>query len=259
MTKKEIIFWLEDKRNQKIGEKEAEAKEKQREIYKEVLAPLGFYEAASQIKEHLQQALEIWRGWKKTQGPTALGFAFRDYLGFEQQTIRWLEGEMPFEAFLEEHDIFLSPNLFQELNQEKGETIHNIHLTYNTVTLVAVFRKRIVDDGPCFLVMAMLLHQRQRPFKQDPWGVALCLGNGVFLCVSFRHFPSSLLLRAFLLLFQLVQVPHQLLHPCRRFLRISQIIPDHNDLPADAIRIGIGDDLPTTAVEFFQFHASAPF
>mgnify|MGYP005756288509 CR=1 FL=1 len=129
MTKKEIIFWLEDKRNQKIGEKEAEAKEKQREIYKEVLAPLGFYEAASQIKEHLQQALEIWRGWKKTQGPTALGFAFRDYLGFEQQTIRWLEGEMPFEAFLEEHDIFLSPNLFQELNQEKGETIHNIHLT----------------------------------------------------------------------------------------------------------------------------------
>ena len=150
MTKKEIIFWLEDKRNQKIGEKEAEAKEKQREIYKEVLAPLGFYEAASQIKEHLQQALEIWRGWKKTQGPTVLGFAFRDYLGFEQQTIRWLEGEMPFEAFLEEHDIFLSPNLFQELNQEKGETIHNIHLTYNTV-IKTVRSAKSVKEAKAYL------------------------------------------------------------------------------------------------------------
>lgn len=57
---------------------------------------------------------------------------------------------MPFEAFLEEHDIFLSPNLFQELNQEKGETIHNIHLTYNTV-IKTVRSAKSVKEAKAYL------------------------------------------------------------------------------------------------------------
>ena len=133
MTKKDIVTWLESRKDMLISEQYAELHVQEDKIRRDILEPLGFYEVTAQLQKHLMQAWKLWLEWVGKQDHPSVKVNTSNYRSFYRAMEHLLVGGCELPELMEKNDVDISQELFQNLRQEKGKKIENIARTYDRV------------------------------------------------------------------------------------------------------------------------------
>ena len=150
MTKRELANWLERQMDKTIVEMEKEIRQQRDAALDAELRPLGFYEMARQIENHIKQAWDIWIQWKMTHESSTLSASRHNYCGFEYnlKPLAHIDGSLA--EHMVKYDITLDSTMLQELNKEEKKTRGKIRETYSSV-INAVYASKNAKEAKTYV------------------------------------------------------------------------------------------------------------
>lgn len=130
MTKREILWWLEQKKRDTLAEKEAELQKKEDEVKAVELEALGFYKMAEEAEAHLRKAWELWTAWKDAQDPQKVCFSYYTSLDHLMEAV---EEDGTFAKHVMHHNMNLCNTALDALKSESKEIRSKIAQAYSSV------------------------------------------------------------------------------------------------------------------------------
>lgn len=150
MTKRELIQWLENKKQMTIRNMENEAQKQEQDLLEGVLKPAGFYEMADQVQELIHKAWGLWKDWKADHETDELRFSAYSYCSFEYHLKPLVQIEEPLSEYIAKYNIELKSDEAEKLKKEAKQTTSKISQAYNRV-INAVYASKSAKEAKAYV------------------------------------------------------------------------------------------------------------
>lgn len=135
MTKRELVKWLEAKRERTLSELTSKYSKAVKELKSQVIVESGLPAVAEQMETLIDQAMELWSEWKGQQSE-ADGIRFKRYSYFLGNIGKYTSSkEATLRQLVDEEFVVWSPNMARLENEYKA-TREKTRCNYDNVIAV---------------------------------------------------------------------------------------------------------------------------